>query len=383
MSSPRFVVAVPFRTDYYTNYARILERAGWLRTCLLWTRNGFPGVPAERHQLLPALGLLSYASAKTLPPYPAESFRFALHPLFDAWAAGKVRPGDHVISSYGYANACFRKARRHGGKTFLDGGNSHPEHFWDLLTEEHKRWDCPYPPIAPFQHRRAMKMMEDVDYVLSPSGFVTQSFLDRGFTQDQILPVFYPVDLSKFKPATEERPKDRPFTVINTGGLSLRKGTPYLLEAFRLIRKRIPDARFLLTDSPTDSIKPILARYSDLPIEWAAYLPEDKLGERLRTADLFVLPSLEEGLVRTALQAIATGLPCILTPNTGANDYIVTGANGSIVPIRDAAAIADEACAWWERIQQGHKVDTTGFAERLSLDRLTEVLTAHLAPFAD
>lgn len=379
MSERRFVIAVPFRTDYYTNYARILESSERLRSCLLWTRNGFPGVPAERHRLFPMLGLLSFASAKTLPPYQAESFRFMLHPAFDAWAAGNLLPGDHVISSYGYANRCFRKARAGGGLTFLDGGNSHPAHFWDLLSEEHRRWKCSFPPISPMQHRRSMEMMEHVDYVLSPSSFVADSFLERGFRKEQILPVFYPVDLSNFRPSDEERPKDRPFTIINTGGLSLRKGTPYLLESFRLIRKRIPNCRFLLTRSVTSSVLEVLEDYKDLPIEWAAYLPEKQLAERLRTADLFILPSLEEGLVRTALQAMACGLPCILTPNTGANDYIIPGVNGSVVPIRDAPAIANAACEWWERIQAGHRVDVSGFASQLSFDRLHTVLTNHLS----
>lgn len=382
MSQRRFVIAVPFRTDYYTNYARILEQAGMLRMGLMWTRNGFPGVPDERHQLFPLLGLLAYAAAKTLPPYPAESFRFALHPWFDSWAARKLQPGDHVISSYGYANRCFEKARSNGGLTFLDGGNSHPAHFWELIDEEHKRWNCPVPPIAPFQYRRALAMMEHVDYVLSPSHFVSNSFLERGFRQEQILKVFYPVDLSNFRPCTEERPTDRPFTIINTGGLSLRKGTPYLLEAFRLIHQRIPNTRFLLTEAVTASVKTIVAKYSDLPIEWAPYLPEKELGERLRSADLFILPSLEEGLVRTALQAIATGIPCVLTPNTGANDYIEEGANGSIVPIRDATAIADAACNWWERIREGQRIDTGDFASRLNIDQLSRLLPELLKPFA-
>jgi len=383
MSDRRFVVAVPFRTDYYTNYAKILESSGRLRSCLMWTRNGFPGVPAERHQLFPALGLLAYASARTLPPYQAESFRFMLHPAFDAWAASKLRPGDHVISSYGYANRCFRKARKNGGLTFLDGGNSHPSHFWDLLTEEHQRWKCAYPPIAPMQHRRSVEMMEHVDYVLSPSTFVANSFLEQGFREEQILPVFYPVDLSNFRPAEEERPKERPFTIVNTGGLSLRKGTPYLLESFRLIQKRIPNTRFLLTRSVSSSIIEVLKSYEDLPIEWAEYLPERELAERLRSADVFILPSLEEGLVRTALQAMACGLPSILTPNTGANDYIIPGVNGSVVPIRDAAAIADAACDWWERLQGGYRVDVSSFADQLSFARLQTIFTDHLSRVAD
>jgi starch synthase len=301
-----------------------------------------------------------------------------LYPAFDRWARTKLVPGDHVLSSYGYANSCFKYARSHGGKTFVDGGNSHPENFWNLLVEEHRTWGCNYPPISRQHYGRAMKMMEDVDYVLSPSEFVTNSFLERGFRDDQILRVFFPVDLSVFRSERAPRPPDRPFTVINTGGLSLRKGTPYLLESFRMIRKQIPDARFLLTDSITDSIKPIMARYSDLPIEWAPYLPEAELADRLRTADLFILPSLEEGLVRTALQAMACGLPVVLTPNTGANDYVEEGVNGSVVPLRDPAAITREAEWWWEKIKGGYQVPEDRIVERLSFPRLDRVLNEHL-----
>ena len=94
---------------------------------------------------------------------------------------GNWRPGNHIISSYGYANACFRWVRANGGKTFLDGGNSHPENFWNTLAEEHRRWKCPYPPVALHHYERSMAMMPDVDFVLSPSTIVSRSFLDRGF----------------------------------------------------------------------------------------------------------------------------------------------------------------------------------------------------------
>lgn len=52
----KYVIAVPFRTDYYSNYARILERAGMLRKALLWTRYGFADVDDARQDLLPILG---------------------------------------------------------------------------------------------------------------------------------------------------------------------------------------------------------------------------------------------------------------------------------------------------------------------------------------
>ena len=272
-------------------------------------------------------------------------------------------PGDHIISSYGYVNECFKFVRRHGGKTFLDAGNSHIEHYWQLISEEHRRWNCPTPPFSPFWMERSRETLTETDYVLAPSSYVSNSFLERGFKPEQILKNPYPVDFSVFKPDGQPRPKNRPLTIINTGSLSLRKGTPYLLESFRLIQKNFPDARLLLTSSIQDDIKPILPRFSDLPIEWSPPLPHAQLAERLRSADIFVLPSLEEGLVRTACEAMACGLPAILTPHTGANDFVKSGVSGEVVPIRDAKAIAEAVLKWADVVMQ------SGYQPKVTIDK--------------
>jgi glycosyltransferase involved in cell wall biosynthesis len=361
----KFVVATPQRSVCDDN-ARALERIGQLRFIALGTRRGTAGVPPEHTRLKPWLGLKSFLAAKMLSPFAAESYRFSLLPEFDAWVKKQLTPGDHLISSYGYANESFKFVRAHGGKTFVDAGNSHIENFWEILSEEHRRWNCPTPPVAPHWVERSRAMLAETDYILSPSRYVTDSFLARGFKPEQILRNVYPVNLELFSPRTAPRPKNQPLTLINTGSLSLRKGTPYLLAAFRLVRKQIPDARLLLTEIIQDDVKPILARYRDLPIEWSPGLPHTQLAERLHSADIFVLPSLEEGLVRTACEAMACGLQVVLTPNTGANDFVTPGVNGEVVPIRDAAATAAAILQCWERVQQNGMPDMTGLRERLS-----------------
>jgi glycosyltransferase involved in cell wall biosynthesis len=362
-----FVVATPARSVCDDN-ARALFRHDALRFIALGTRHGTAGIPSEKTKLQPLFGLLSYAAAKSFSQFRAESFRFALLPLFDRWVRRMLRPGDHIISSYGYANESFKWVRSHGGKTFLDGGNSHPENFWKILIEEHRRWKCSLPPVSPFWHQRSIEMMPHVDYVLSPSLFVTRSFLEQGFKPEQILRNVYPVDLSCFAPADKPRPKNRPLTIISTAGLSLRKGTPYMLEAFRLVHQRHPTARFLLSELVSDSVKSIVAKYRDLPIDWSPGLPHSRLADRLRSADVFVLPSLEEGLVRTAIEAMACGLPVVLTPNTGANDFVEPGINGEIVPIRDPAATAEAILKCWERLQQNPTVTNVDLRKKLSFE---------------
>jgi glycosyltransferase involved in cell wall biosynthesis len=343
--APFFVVATPNRSVCDDN-ARALAQAGYLRRYAVGQRRGPLDVPEEITRKLKLLGMIRRMGELTLPGFLAESLRYWLHPWFDQWVCRQLRPGDHLISSYGYTNASFDWVRRHGGKTYLDGGNSHPDNFWEIISEEHRRWNCTYPPVARHHYLRAKAMMEKVDFVLSPSHFVTQSFLKRGFSQDQILFSPYPVDLSCFSPSSEPRPRIRPLTIISTGMLSLRKGTPYLLEAFRLVLKKYPNARLRLIQSISNNVRPILARYSDLPIDWSPSLGHQGLAEYLRQADIFVLPSLEDGFARTVTEALSCGLPVITTPNTGASDWIEPGINGEIVPIRDAGAIAEAIFKW-------------------------------------
>jgi len=87
---------------------------------------------------------------------------------------------------------------------------------------------------------------------------------------------------------------------------------------------------------------------------------------------------LEEGMARTALEAMACGLPVILTPNTGACDLVNEEVNGSVVPIRDSGAIVEKALFWRNRTM-GHgfwpsvspldrsMLDYSSFRQRLTL----------------
>lgn len=372
-----FAVACPIRS-VCDHHARVLAEQGRLQGHYLGTRRGADGIPEELSHRFPLVGLLSYAGARLFPS-KAEAAKVACFPLFDAWASRSIPKGAHVFSSYGYAVECFRKAKASGAATFMDGGNSHFLNYWKVVSEEHARWNCDLPPFPRPWYERGLRSLELTDWVFSPSSYVTRSYLEQGFPENRILHLPYPVNLGHFSPEPVTDLPASPLRVVCTGGVSLRKGFPYLLEAMRLIRKD-RDATLMLTDIVHPTMIPILETYRDVPIEWSPMLPHAQLAARLKSAHVFALLSVEEGLARTALEAIACGVPAVLTPNTGTSDFITPGANGEIVPFGDARATADAILRCHQRrVEQGPpKVDPDLIAS-LDFSRFRERLIRHLA----
>jgi glycosyltransferase involved in cell wall biosynthesis len=71
-------------------------------------------------------------------------------------------------------------------------------------------------------------------------------------------------------------------------------------------------------------------------------LKGDQLAHAYRSADIFVLPTIEEGLALVIGEALSFGLPVITTVNSGAHDLFQNGREGFIVPIRSPEALAEK-----------------------------------------
>jgi len=377
-SQPRFAMACYARSGD-DNFARALENHGLLDFYALGTRHGVRGIPPEHTRLQPLFGLANYISAKILPTYQSESLRFRIFGLFDRWAQSLLTPGQHFFTGYAFAPGAMRKARKQGGLALLDAWTSHPQEFWDVLTEEQRIWNSKYPPVSRYYQRLTMESVEAADYICVASHFIRNSFLKRGYPAEKLLFCPYPVDLEVFTPLPSPRPAGRPFTILHNGGLSLRKGAPYLLEAFRLIRREVPDAVLRIRQALRNDVEEIIRKNSDLPIEWSGGLDFPGHIRRYQTSDLFLFPSIEDGFAIVIAEALACGLPVVTTPNTGASDLVQPGINGEVVPIRDARALADAALRWWDRIRAGEKTGGRAeLVEKLTFRRFEDNFIGHL-----
>lgn len=364
------------------SHASVLSKYGLLDRYVCGTRNFTQNIDPEKQTLLPKYGIFSYLAAKTLPPYYGESFRFALCPMFEREVLKMMDSGTNIICGLGYLNKCIEKTRKSGGISFLDARNSHPSSFWNIMAEEHARWDCNLPPIFPNHHLRQLRSVEVADYFFVPSKFVANSFLKAGVSQDKILHLPYPIDLSLFRPPNTIRPKTRPLTIVCSGGSSFRKGTLDLLAAFKLVLKQVPDARLKLVGGTPPQLQLLYKKlgYDKLPIEFSSYMNHSQLVNWLHDADVYVLPTLEEGMVRSAAEAMACGLPVITTDNSGINDFIKEGVNGSVIPIRDPQATSDSILSWWLKILNNeylsNEVKTNN--NELSFESFSGKFTNHL-----
>lgn len=328
--------------------AEVFDREQWLRLYLTTTRRLHAKVDPAKGRSQLVIGALREVNDRwNITSTGRLKIRYGLMPYFDAWVRRHLQEGDWLMSSFGFVVHAFRDVHERGGRTMIDGGNSHPDNFWSLMKEEYDRWGWRGDPIPRAHHERVLAMLEHTDYIFCPSDFVRQSYLSRGYFPDRLPLTGYPVQLDQFRPHAQ-RPPVRPFRVLCTGDCSLRKGTPYLLEAFGQLRREGLPIELVLSRSVADDMKRVFETYRS-QVTCYQPMPYSELPGLLNSCHAFVLPSIEEGLARAGLEAMSCALPVIVTRNTGLADYVRHGENGQLVPIRDSQALADAIRTLFER----------------------------------
>jgi starch synthase len=183
--------------------------------------------------------------------------------------------------------------------------------------------------VRPEQKKAEMVL---ADLVLAPSPFVERTIKEY-HPEKKVAQAPYGVSLDFWRPGAE-RSASQPLTFIYAGQAAIRKGTPDLLEAWRLAE--LADARLLLIGSWFLCDE----RRRDLPrhVVWHPPCAPRQLREWYRQADIFVMPSYFEGLSLALLEAMACGLP-VLASDVAAVGGISAGTAGRAIPPGDIEAL--------------------------------------------
>jgi hypothetical protein len=240
-----------------------------------------------------------------------------------------------------------------------------------LLDEEHKRLPGWEPesndPFSDELISREEDEWDAADLILCGSEFVRDGIVQMGGSPERCRVVPYGVDA--LFPQRTLTARSGPLRVLTVGRVGLRKGSPYVLEAAKALKK---EAVFRMVGSIGVSAQAEAELRRN--IELTGPVPRSEIFRHYSWADVFLLPSICEGSATVTYEALSAGLPVICTPNAGS--LVSDGVDGFIVPIHDAGAviqglrhfIAQPAQIWIfgaHAMARAREFSIAGYSERL------------------
>ncbi|MEM8489110.1 MAG: glycosyltransferase [Bacteroidota bacterium] len=249
----------------------------------------------------------------------------------------------------------FEKARALGyGTLELIAANSHVRNVQRMHAIAAKQHGVKDTWLNEALARKTMREYEMADYIYTHAAYTRQSLIDEGISPAKLRHTSLAVH-PKFTPPAR-KPDDGIFRVVYAGRVDATKGIPLLIKAFKALSNQRAELT-LVGGCATRKMKTWFGRLigGDKRIKFA---PGDPL-KPFQEADVYVHPSYEDGFAYAPMEALACGVPAIVTEDTGMKEYIVPGENGYIVPTGDWKAIL-------ERMEQVRKYPLASVAPLVS-----------------
>lgn len=264
----------------------------------------------------------------------------------------------HFANTYGvYSGAA---AKRAGMKVVVDQQSVHPDYAIEVCGAEYRRlgmWDLgtDRPTV-----RRIVRELELADLILAPSRFVFEENVKRGIPAEKQRVVPLGVDTGLFRPGSRTRRRSDAFRLLFVGRINAWKGVHDLLGAVDALDD--PRLELTLIGAIAPDFRSHLARHGGRFTHVPTVSPR-RLAQLYREADAFTLPSLAEGSALVTYEAMASGLPCVVTRSAGS--LVEHGRDGLIVPPRAPDALAR---ALQELMDQPDRARALGAAARRSAE---------------
>lgn len=256
---------------------------------------------------------------------------------FARGVASRRLPPHDAFFAYAYAALeALHAERERGVLTVLDQIDPGlPEQR--LVEAEAAAWSAyalPQPMVPAAYHARLREEWAAADVIVVNSEWTQRLLIEDGApaAKLEVLPLAY--EAGDSAPRRVPSAAGEPLRVLWLGSVSLRKGIPYLVEAARALEDA--PVRFLVAG-------PLHIRREALEqapgnMEWLGPVPASRAAALYREADVFVLPTVSDGFALTQLEALAHGLPVVVTPHCAR--VVEDGRSGFVVPARDPKALA-------------------------------------------
>jgi glycosyltransferase involved in cell wall biosynthesis len=317
------------------NLSQFVEALSPCSNLTVFCQNGYPGIPggaipesrlAEQIDRVPIVRRLSDWRAHLSDTH------------FDRSVARQIRPAELFQGVTGQCLHSLRRARQLGSFTILDCVTTHIDHFFEQQKRESRLFGI-RPLINKSARDTAAEEYSAADAIRVMSDYARQTFLDRGVSEERVFVARPPLEVDQFPIAKFDGPR---FRVSFVGLLLPAKGFHYLIEAFRNLS--VPDSELILWGGPGH--RPI-AQYLhhqmalDKRIHMRPISVRNNYVEVYGNSHVLVHPSLADGYSYAVIEAMASGLPVLVTSCTGSAQLIRDGENGYVLPPRDPGAICE------------------------------------------
>lgn len=256
--------------------------------------------------------------------------------VFDRAAAAQLPVASHLLAFNGQALRQFEAARRSRYRSIaLVAANPHMR----VLVRKHAQAHRQYPLEASWATRlveRNVKEYDRAQRIYVSSRYTWESFVEEGVPERRLS--FFPlIPDPRFTP---RRPpaEGGTFDVVFVGRLCVTKGVPLLVDAVRALGHS--DLRLKLVGGwSSRGMRRFLQRACAAdPRIWIG--PGDPLPH-LRTAGLLAHPAYEDGFAYAPAEALACGVPVLVSEDTGMQELIDPGSTGMVLPTGDVGALTE------------------------------------------
>ncbi len=173
-----------------------------------------------------------------------------------------------------------------------------------------------------------------------------------GVPEQKIKIIYFGIDTGRFSPGEKSAAIREELGVGDAPMvISLRSFDPVyniesLIKAVPLVLAKVPGAKFVLagTGPEEDMLKGLAERLGvSRSINFIGRYDNEVLPDYLRSADAYVSTSLSDaGIAASTAEAMACGLPVVITDSGENGKWVQDGVNGFLVPVKDPAALAEK-----------------------------------------
>ena len=260
-----------------------------------------------------------------------EKFKDFYFKQYEKWVIKNLKGVDCIHVLQDYCNEVIRYARHRGIR---------------IVYEQIIAYDFQQFVDKKGNHNTNLKLlhqkenMQMADYILMASDFVATSIENHfpGLFTDKYRVIPYGASVEMFHYHKRCRKSTAPLKVLSVANISIRKGSNYLIEALKSFAPS--EVQLTMIGVPDKDGEKMLQDVDGISsIKYVGRVPHTEIYKYFDSNDLFVLPSLAEGSSLSVYEAIASGMPCIVTDNVGS--IITNKKDGIIIPIKNTKAIVE------------------------------------------